>query len=49
MIPALSTRGGTQVAWFSVGGLALLIEAAVLITLLVLVNNGTIWTKSLEF
>lgn len=49
MIPALSTRGGTQIAWFGVGTLLLLIEAGVLIALLVLVNNGTIWQGSLEF
>ncbi len=49
MIPAMANRGSQQVIWFGVGSLLLLIEAAVLITLLVLVNNGTIWQGTLTY
>ena len=49
MIPTFATRGTTQVVWLGVGSLLLLAEAALLITLLILVNNGTIWTGALEF
>ncbi len=49
MIPGFASRGNQQVVWLSVGSLLLLVEAAVLITLLVLVNNGTIWTHALQY
>jgi len=49
MIPALANRGSQQAVWFGVGSLLLLAEAAVLITLLVLVNNGTIWSDPLTY
>lgn len=42
-IPGFATRGGTQVAWLSVAGFLLLVEAIVLVTLVVLTSNGTIW------
>lgn len=43
-IPGFATRGGTQLMWLSVAGFLLLIEAIVLITLVVLTSNGTIWS-----
>ena len=43
MIPVFATRGGTQAIWFGLVGFVLTIEAAGLITLVILVNNGTIW------
>lgn len=49
MIPALSSRGMQQVAWFGAGSLALLLEGIVLIVLLILVNNGTIWSGPLQY
>ena len=49
MIPALANRGTRQAVWFATGSLLLLAEAAVLITLLVLVNNGTIWSGALTY
>lgn len=48
-IPMFATRGGAQVAWTGVAGVLLLIEAAGLITLVVLVHNGTIWTNPLAW
>jgi hypothetical protein len=48
-IPMFATRGGTQVAWAATAGVLLLIEAAGLITLLVLVHNGTIWQSPLSW
>lgn len=42
-IPGFATRGGAQVAWLSVAGVALLVEAAVLITLVVLTAQGEIF------
>ena len=43
-IPIFATRGMTQVAWLGIVGFALTAEAAGLVTLGILVNNGTIWT-----
>jgi hypothetical protein len=48
-IPMFATRGGTQVAWAATAGVLLLIEAAGLITLVVLVHNGTIWQNALAW
>jgi hypothetical protein len=48
-IPMFATRGTTQVAWAGVAGVLLLIEAAGLITLVVLVHNGTIWQNPLSW
>ncbi|MBN9493111.1 hypothetical protein J0H33_07170 [bacterium] len=48
-IPMFATRGRTQVAWAGAAGFLLLIEAAGLITLVVLVHNGTIWQGSLTW
>lgn len=43
MIPVMATRGTAQFFWFvGMGGL-LAIELAVLITLAILVRNGTLW------
>jgi hypothetical protein len=42
-IPGFATRGGTQVAWLSVAGVLLVVEAAVLITLVVLTSQGEIF------
>lgn len=42
-IPVFATRGGAQVAWFSVVGFLLTVEAAVLITLVVLTSQGEIF------
>lgn len=44
-IPAFASRGGTQAAWLGVAGFVLLVEAIVMITLVVLVSNGTIWSS----
>ena len=49
MIPGFGTRGNQQVLWVGVGSVLLLVEAAVLITLVVLVNNGTILQHSFVF
>lgn len=49
MIPGFASRGNQQVIWLGVGSLLLLVEAAALITLLVLVNNGTIWQHPLQY
>lgn len=43
-IPVFATRGMTQLAWLGVVGFILTVEAAGLLTLGILVNNGTIWT-----
>ncbi len=43
-IPVFATRGGAQAAWFAVVGFALTVEAAVLITLVVLTSQGEIFT-----
>jgi len=42
-IPVFATRGSTQALWFALVGFLLTVEAAALITLTVLVSNGTIW------
>ncbi len=42
-IPGFATRGGTQIAWLSVAGVLLLIEAAIMITLVVLTSRGEIF------
>lgn len=42
-IPVFATRGGVQVAWFGVVGFLLTVEAAVLITLVVLTSQGEIF------
>jgi hypothetical protein len=48
MIPVFATRGTTQLVWFGFVGFLLTVEAAGLIALVILVNNGTIlsspWT-----
>ena len=44
MIPVMATRGTTQFLWFAVGGFLITVELAVLVTLGVLVSNGTIWS-----
>lgn len=44
MIPVAATRGTSQVLWFAVVGFLLTVEFAGLVTLGILVNNGTIWT-----
>ncbi|MFQ5380918.1 MAG: hypothetical protein ACE5EF_04750 [Dehalococcoidia bacterium] len=41
-IPVLATRGTAQLLWLGGVGLVLTVEAAVLITLVVLQSNGTI-------
>jgi hypothetical protein len=43
MIPVFATRGTTQMLWFGAVGFLLTVEAVGLITLVILVNNGTIW------
>lgn len=48
-IPMFATRGGAQIAWAGAAGVILLIEAAGLITLVVLVHNGTMWTNPLTW
>ncbi len=42
-IPIFANRGGAQLAWAGLVGFVLTVEAAVLVTLVVLVSNGTIW------
>jgi hypothetical protein len=43
MIPVMATRGTAQLLWFvGMGGL-ITIELVVLVTLGILVRNGTIW------
>ena len=42
-IPIFASRGGAQLAWVGLVGFLLTVEAAVLVTLVVLVSNGTIW------
>lgn len=42
-IPIFASRGGAQLAWAGIIGFLLTVEAAVLVTLVVLVSNGTIW------
>lgn len=42
-IPIFASRGGAQLAWTGLIGFLLTVEAAVLVTLVVLVSNGTIW------
>lgn len=42
-IPVFASRGGAQLLWAAIVGFALTVEAAVLVTLIVLVSNGTIW------
>jgi hypothetical protein len=49
MIPAFANRGTAQFVWLGLGSFLLVAEGAVLITLLILVNNGTIWTGSLTY
>ena len=44
MIPVFATRGATQLLWFGVIGFVLTVEIAGLVTLGILVNNGTIWS-----
>lgn len=43
-IPVFATRGMTQFAWLGIVGFILTVEAAGLVALGILVNNGTIWT-----
>lgn len=43
-IPVFATRGMTQVVWLGIVGFILTVEAAGLVALGILVNNGTIWT-----
>jgi len=42
-IPAFATRGATQVAWFGAAGFVLLVEAAIMVTLVVLTSQGEIF------
>jgi hypothetical protein len=42
-IPVFATRGGTQAVWTGVIGFLLTVEAAVMVTLVVLVSQGEIW------
>ena len=42
-IPVFATRGRTQVIWLLAVGFLLTVEAAVLITLGILVNSGDLW------
>lgn len=44
MIPVFATRGRTQAIWAAVSGGILLIEAAVLVTLVVLTGQGKIFS-----
>jgi hypothetical protein len=44
MIPVMATRGTTQFLWFAAGGFLITVELAILVTLAVLVSNGTIWS-----
>lgn len=43
-IPVFATRGRTQAIWAAVSGSVLLIEAAVLVTLVVLTGQGKIFS-----
>jgi hypothetical protein len=43
-IPVFATRGTTQVLWSGIAAVALIAEIAALITLGILINNGTIWS-----
>ena len=43
MIPAMASRGGTQIAWFSVASVLLLVELAVFVTLVALTSQGKIF------
>ncbi|WP_322795027.1 hypothetical protein [Tepidiforma sp.] len=43
-IPVFATRGRTQAIWAAVSGTILLVEAAVLVTLVVLTSQGRIFT-----
>ncbi|HEY5477413.1 MAG TPA: hypothetical protein VIK11_11955 [Tepidiformaceae bacterium] len=42
-IPVFATRGRAQVGWLALSGLLLTVEVIVLVTLQVMVSNGTIW------
>ncbi len=42
-IPVFATRGGTQLMWGGLVGFLLTVEAAVLVTLVVLISRGDIW------
>jgi len=42
-IPGLASRGAAQVAWLSVAGVLLVVEAAVFVTLVVLTSQGEIF------
>lgn len=42
-IPVFATRGGTQAVWTGVVGFLLTVEAAVMVTLVVLVSRGDLW------
>lgn len=44
MIPVFASRGGNQILWFGFVGFLLTVEAAGLVALVILVNNGTIWS-----
>lgn len=48
-IPMFATRGSAQIAWAGAAGIILFVEAAGLITLVVLVHNGTIWQGGLTW
>lgn len=48
-IPMFATRGSAQIAWAGAAGVILFVEAAGLITLVVLVHNGTIWQGGLTW
>lgn len=48
-IPMFATRGGAQIAWAGAAGVLLFVEAAGLITLVVLIHNGTIWQGALAW
>ena len=43
-IPVFATRGGTQIAWAGVVGFVLTVELVVLVTLVVLISRGDIWS-----
>jgi len=43
-IPVFSTRGRTQAIWFAVVGFVLFVEAIVLVTLGILVDQSKIWS-----
>lgn len=42
-IPVFATRGNAQLAWFGLVGFVLTVEAAILVTLIVLISRGDIW------